>query len=134
MRQKITQRFISLMEDNELKNYQYVATSNGFYEGIPNVTRYYVRDSSSLYTIRPNPYLYTNQYLAHNLLITIENVYKVDLDEKILLEILNNLKPLNINIILNIKNDLVIPYSYGTIGQYGQEGNFWGSKKEEEGE
>lgn len=90
-----------LMENNELTNYQYVASSNSFYEGRPNVERYYVREDM-IDTTEPNPYLYTNQYLAHNLIITINNDYNIELDKKILLEILNNLKPLNVNIILNI--------------------------------
>lgn len=94
-----------LMENNELQNYQYIAASNGFYEGIPEVQRYYVRDNISDFTIKPTPYLYTNQYLAHNLVITINNDYSIQLDKKIVLEILNNLKPLNVNIILNIDDN-----------------------------
>lgn len=124
-----------VMENNELQNYQYVAISNGFYEGIPNVTRYYVRNEEDIGNInfKPNPYLYTNQYLAHNLLITINNDYSIQLDEKIVLEILNNLKPLNVNIILNIDNN-IIPYSYGLVGNYGDPMNLWGQKRIVEGE
>lgn len=123
-----------VMENEELVSYQYIATSNGFYEGIPDVKRYYVRENSSLYTIRPNPYLYTNEYLAHNLVITVDNIYNRQLDEKIILEMLNNLKPLNVNIILNIINEKQIPYSYGTIGYYGDPMNLWGQKRIIEGE
>lgn len=114
-----------VMENHELQNYQYIAASNGFYEGIPEVQRYYVRDNISDFTIKPTPYLYTNQYLAHNLVITINNDYSIQLDKKIVLEILNNLKPLNVNIILNI-DDNIIPYSYGLIGNYGDPMNLWG--------
>ena len=121
-----------LMENNELTSYQYVASSNGFYEGRPDVERYYVREDV-IDTIRPNPYLYTNQYLAHNLVITINNDYSIQLDKKIVLEILNNLKPLNVNIILNIDNNIV-PYSYGLIGNYGDPMNLWGQKRIIEGE
>lgn len=121
-----------LMENNELTSYQYVASSNGFYEGRPNVERYYVREDVTD-NIRPNPYLYTNQYLAHNLVITINNDYSIQLDKKIVLEILNNLKPLNVNIILNI-DDNIVPYSYGLIGNYGDPMNLWGQKRIVEGE
>lgn len=121
-----------VMENNELQSYQYVAISNGFYEGIPNVRRYYVRNQEDIGNVnfRPNPYLYTNQYLAHNLLITINNDYSIQLDEKIVLEILNNLKPLNVNIILNIDNN-IIPYSYGLEGNYGDPMYLWGQPREE---
>lgn len=122
-----------LMENNELVNYQYVASSNGFYEDRPNVQRYYLRENIINTVNKSNPYLYTNQYLAHNLLITINNNYSIQLDEKIVLELLNNLKPLNVNIILNIDNN-IIPYSYGLIGNYGDPMNLWGEKRILEGE
>lgn len=117
-----------VMENHELQNYQYIAASNGFYEGTPEVKRYYVREDINNFTIKPNPYLYTNQYLAHNLVITINNDYSIQLDKKLVLEILNNLKPLNVNIILNI-DDNIIPYSYGLIGNYGDPMNLWGEPR-----
>lgn len=123
-----------VMENNELRNYQYIAGSNCFYEGIPDIERYYIRyiDTTNdllIPNVKPNPYLYTNQYLAHNILITIKNDYAIQLDEKILMGILNNLKPLNVNIILYINNN-IFPYSYGLIGNYGNPMNLWGQPKE----
>lgn len=115
-----------LMETDGLTNMHYY--DGNFIAGEPEVTRYYVRNNENEYLYKPNPYLYTNQYLAHNLLITIKNDYAIQLDEKILLEILNNLKPLNVNIILNIDNN-IIPYSYGLIGNYGDPMNLWGQRR-----
>ena len=103
-----------VMGSSNLVNYQYIGASNNFYEGTPNVERYYLNvgitnsyiDGESIYegdVYKPSPFLYTNQYLAHNLLITINNVYNIQIDQKILMEILNNLKPLNVNIILDIR-------------------------------
>ena len=115
-----------LMGNDGLTNMHYV--DGNFVGGEPEVERYYVRDDNSDATAKPNPYLYTNQYLAHNLVITIDNDYSINLDEKIVLEILNNLKPLNVNIILNV-NDNIIPYSYGLIGNYGDPMNLWGQPR-----
>ena len=117
-----------VMGSSNLVNYQYIGASNSFYEGIPNVERYYVTDEVEYSSYLPNPYLYTNQYLAHNLVITLDNIYNIQLDKKILMEILNNLKPLNVNILLYI-NDFVAPYGYGWIGYYGNPKNFWGKQE-----
>lgn len=70
-----------------------------------DIDHYFLRNANNEEGYEPNPYLYTNQYLAHNLVINVTNVYDIQLDEKIVLEILNNLKPLNVNIILNIIED-----------------------------
>ena len=72
-----------------------------------DVTRFYVRNITTTNSLLepnvvPNPYVYTNQYLVHNLLISVDNIYNIQLDKKIILEILNNLKPLNVNIILSV--------------------------------
>lgn len=93
-----------------------------------DVQRYYLTDEVEYSSYKPNPYLYTNQYLAHNLLISIDNIYGVQIDTKILMEILNNLKPLNINISLYI-NDFITPYAYGQVGYYGNPHNYWGGRK-----
>ena len=123
-----------LMENNGLTNMHYV--DGDFVAGEPELDRYFVRYVGTTMDIpvpydTPNPYLYTNQYLAHNLLITIKNDYSIQLDKKIIMEILNNLKPLNVNLILYIDNN-VIPYSYGLIGNYGDPMNLWGEKREGE--
>lgn len=99
-----------LVGGSNLVNYQYVGASNGMFEGTPDVERYYVRhieqiDDIFYPTAQPNPFLYTNQYLAHNVLITVNNVYGIEVDKEILTEILNMLKPLNINILLDIKDE-----------------------------
>lgn len=94
-------------DNNSYINYTYNSEDKSFQEGTPNVERYYLNIGITSYigdVYTPSPFLYTNQYLAHNLLITINNIYGIQLDKKILMEILNNLKPLNVNIILNINN------------------------------
>ena len=119
-----------VMENDELTNYQYVGISNGFYEGIPNVERYYVTDEVWTSSYPPNPYLYTNQYLAHNVVITVENYFNVNIDQTILQQIVNELKPLNIQVTI-IVNDFKGSYSYGHIGYYGNANNWWGQSIEE---
>lgn len=91
-----------------LSNYHYTLINNPgqtFAFGEAENLHYYVRNANNEEGYEPNPYLYTNQYLAHNLVINVTNIYDIQLDEKIVLEILNNLKPLNVNIILNIIED-----------------------------
>lgn len=118
-----------VMESNQLQNYFYDGISNGFYEGIPNVERYYLTSEVWSSSYKPNPYLYTNQYLAHNMVIEVDNYFGVDIDQKILMQIVNNLKPLNIQVTVII-NDFQRQYMYGQIGIYGDPYNFWGQRIE----
>ena len=86
--------------------------NGNFVAGKPDVERYFVRyieeqDDIFYPNARPNPFLYTNQYLAHNLLITVNNVYGINIDKNIVIDILNMLKPLNTNILLDIKGTFI---------------------------
>lgn len=118
----------TINEDIEITNYYYNGLSQEFVEGIPNVKRYYVRDSNNDIINKPNPYLYTNQYLASNIVVTVYNYYGVEVDQKILKQIVNNLKPLNVNITIVIIDDSG-GYYYGLIDKYGNPVNYWGMRR-----
>jgi hypothetical protein len=127
-------------EPNEMTTYQLNGITNYYYdgidfvEGIPDVKRYYIDQFNQVgetwTTIAPTdttPYLYTNQYLASNLVLTVYNYYGIDVDQTILKQIVNNLKPLNVNITIVIINQ-ANGYSYGLIDKYGNPVNYWGQR------
>lgn len=123
----------NLMNNLSLTNYFYDGLSQSFYEGIPEVKRYYVDYIDETQTpwqtptiTNTTPFLYTNQYLAHNIVITINNYYNINIDKKILMQIINNLKPLNVNVTVII-NDMAVEYRYGLIGHYGNPHYYWGN-------
>lgn len=137
----LTNTFINdnAVQDNtdlELQNYYYDGVS--FILGIPDVKRYYVRridlneqgkwpEDEVKEHSEDTPFLYTNQYLASNLVLTVYNYYGIDVDQKILKQIVNNLKPLNVNITIIIINQ-ANGYSYGLIDKYGNPVNYWGQR------
>lgn len=117
-----------------LTNYFYDGTSQAFFEGRPDVKRYYVDyiNETQIPWHTPavtdtTPFLYTNQYLAHNIIIKVNNYYNINIDQKILMQIVNNLKPLNVNVTLII-NNMTVEYKYGLIGHYGNPKYYWGKQ------
>lgn len=121
-------------QDNvEYINYHYDGISETLLEGRPDLDRYYLREryydeeiNQETFTEKQGKiaYLYTKPYLAHNLVINITNPFGVDVDQTTLLAILNYLKPINMNIVINIKQ--YYTYHWGELFHYGQRGLYWG--------
>lgn len=113
--------------------YHYDGLSETLLEGRPTLDRFYLRqryydDQTGQETFTEKQgdiaYLYTKPYLAHNLVIRITNAFGVDVDRTVLLAILNELKPINMNIVLDLVS--YEKYYWGQIYHYGQRGLYWG--------